>query len=127
MNISLNITILEYYNIAILSICYISVNIRAMNTLNIEEYTKIFAALGHPIRLNIACGLFRNGKCNVNTMSERLNISQALVSQHVKILREAKIIEGKREGNIIWYSICSENTKKLLECVDLNLCSCQNK
>ena len=108
-----------------MSISNISANMRGMNTLNIEEYTKIFAALGHPIRLNIACGLYRNGKCNVNTMSERLNISQALVSQHVKILREAKIIEGKREGNIIWYSICSDYTKKLLECVDLNLCNCE--
>jgi len=97
-----------------------------MNTLNIEEYTKIFSALGHPIRLNIACGLYRNGKCNVNTMSERLNISQALVSQHVKILKEAGIIEGKREGNIIWYSISSEKTKKLLSCVDLNLCNCNH-
>jgi ArsR family transcriptional regulator len=59
-------------------------------------------------------------------MSERLHIGQALVSQHVKILREAGIIEGRREGNIIWYSISSENTRKLLSCVDLTLCDCKD-
>ncbi len=96
-----------------------------MDTLNIDEYTKTFAALSHPIRLTIACRLLHNGRCNVNTMSQRLNVSQALVSQHVKILKEARVIEGTREGNIIWYSLSSDFAKKLLSNVDLDLCECK--
>lgn len=89
-----------------------------------ENYAEIFKALGHEIRLRIACGVLRRGRCNVNTMSERLNVSQSLVSQHVNILKKAGILEGKREGNIIWYEICSETTKKVLENISLNVCGC---
>ncbi len=94
-----------------------------MNTLTIEEYTKVFGALSHPVRLNIACGLLKNGRCNVNTMTRRLGISQALVSQHVKILKEAGIISGEREGNIIWYQLSSEVAKKLLEAIGADVCA----
>jgi DNA-binding transcriptional ArsR family regulator len=89
-----------------------------MNNMNIDEYTKIFATLSHPLRLKIACGLKEKGRCNVNTMMLRLNVSQALVSQHVKILKEANVITGTREGNIIWYSLSSELTKQILNCID---------
>lgn len=93
-----------------------------MNTQAIDEYTKVFSALGHPVRLKIVCGLLKNGRCNVNTMTRRLNVSQALVSQHVKILKEAGIISGTREGNIIWYSICSEIARKILASLADKIC-----
>lgn len=89
-----------------------------------ENYAEIFKALGHQIRLSIACGILKRGRCNVNTMSERLHVSQSLISQHVNILKKAGIIEGKREGNIIWYEICSETTKKVLQNINLNVCNC---
>lgn len=92
-----------------------------MSYMNTDEYTKIFAALSHPLRLKIACGLKEKGRCNVNTMMQRLDVPQALVSQHVKILKEANIITGTREGNIIWYSLSSELTKNILNCID-NIC-----
>lgn len=87
-----------------------------------EEYSKIFKALSHPIRLQIACGLLHKGKCNVNTMVERLHISQSLVSQHLNILKNAEIIKGYREGNLIWYKFESELAKKLLKNIKLNIC-----
>ena len=88
-----------------------------------EEYCEIFKALSHPIRLSIVCGLLKKGKCNVNTMSQRLNLSQSLISQHVNILKKAKIVKGYREKNIIWYKIENELTIKLLKNIDLGLCS----
>ena len=56
--------------------------------MNAENYSEIFKALGHPIRLKIACGLLHKGKCNVNTMVENLNESQSLISQHINILKK---------------------------------------
>ena len=88
-----------------------------MKTTQLNEYTRIFAALSNPIRLNIVLGILKNGRCNVNTMSSRLDLAQALVSQHVKILKDAGIIEGKREANFIWYRICSDKTMLILNAI----------
>jgi ArsR family transcriptional regulator len=87
-----------------------------------EEYAKVFKALGHPVRLQIVCGLLHKGKCNVNTMVERLHVSQSMISQHINILKNAGIIKGSRDGNIIWYKIESELAISLLKNINLNIC-----
>ena len=94
--------------------------------MQIEEYSEIFKALGHPVRLMIVCGLLHKGKCNVNTMAERLEQSQSVISQHVNILKKTGIIKGYREGNIIWYKLDNKLAIKLLKNVDLNLCGCKD-
>ena len=88
--------------------------------MNIEEYAEIFKALSHPIRLRIVCGLLKKESCNVNTMSEKLNIAQPTVSQHLNILKNAKIITGCRNGNQICYKIDNPAIKELLK--NINFC-----
>ena len=90
--------------------------------MNAQEYSEIFKALSHPLRLKIACGLMHQGKCNVNTMVERLKVSQSLVSQHLNILKKCGVIKGCREGNIIWYKLENELALKLLKNIELKLC-----
>lgn len=87
-----------------------------------ENYSEIFKALGHPIRLQIACGLLHKGKCNVNTMVERLGKPQSVISQHLSILKNCDLIKGYREGNIIWYKLENPLAIKLLKNIDLNIC-----
>ena len=94
--------------------------------MNAENYSEIFKALGHQIRLKIACGLLHKGKCNVNTMVENLNESQSLISQHINILKKSGLIKGYRDGNIIWYKLENELAIKLLKNIKLNVCKIEN-
>lgn len=93
--------------------------------MNADSYSEIFKALSHPVRLSIACGLLHKGKCNVNTMVERLGVSQSLISQHLNILKTHGIVRGYREGNIVWYKLENDLAVKLLKNIDLNLCDCK--
>ncbi len=95
--------------------------------MNAENYAEIFKALAHPVRLKIACGLLHRGKCNVNTMVEKLGVSQSLISQHLNILKNCGLIKGCREGNIIWYKLENELAIKLLNNIELNICDCKEK
>jgi len=90
--------------------------------MNADGYAKIFNALAHPIRLKIACGLVDIEKCNVTTMTERIGVSQSLISQHVNVLKNAQIIKGYREGNIIWYKLENELAKRILTNIKINIC-----
>ena len=90
--------------------------------MNAEDYSEVFKALSHPLRLKIACGLLHKGKCNVNTMVERLGVSQSLISQHINILKKSGLIKGYRNGNIIWYNLESKLAQKLLQNIELKLC-----
>lgn len=78
-------------------------------SIDIMEYVEIFKALAHPTRLTIAYNLMQKEECNVSKMSTCLGIPQPTVSQHLSILKNAKVITGSRNGNQICYKV--ENPK----------------
>lgn len=84
-------------------------------SIDINEYTAIFKALAHPTRLTIAYNLMLQPECNVSKMSECLNVPQPTVSQHLSILKNAKVLSGYRNGNQICYKVENPKVIKILE------------
>jgi ArsR family transcriptional regulator len=78
---------------------------------------EILKVLGHPIRLKIVAGLCAR-ECNVKHIWECLGLPQATVSQHLALLKHKGIIEGKREGVEVHYSVVSPLAKKLISTLD---------
>jgi ArsR family transcriptional regulator len=78
---------------------------------------EVLKVLGHPIRLKIVAGLCTR-ECNVKHIWECLGLPQATVSQHLALLKHKGIIEGKREGVEVHYSVISPLAKKLISSLD---------
>jgi ArsR family transcriptional regulator len=57
-----------------------------------------FKALGHPVRVRILRTLQNRGGCTCGDLVELFPLAQSTVSQHLRILRDARIIEGVEEG-----------------------------
>ncbi len=70
-------------------------------------------AIAHPYRLCIIKGLMDKA-CNVTGIQECLNIPQSTVSQHLAKLKAAGIIEGRRCGLEICYSVIDEEIKDII-------------
>ena len=79
-----------------------------------EEKSEKLKALAHPQRLCIVKGLMDN-QCNVTKIQECLNIPQSTVSQHLAKLRSAGIIDGKRNGLEICYSVIDQEVVELIK------------
>jgi len=84
------------------------------NSYDFDEAAEMLKVLAHPIRLCIVKGLIENGGCNVSHMQDCLGIPQSTVSQHLQKLKTAGIIEGKRNGLEINYTVCDENVINLV-------------
>jgi ArsR family transcriptional regulator len=66
-----------------------------------------FKALADPTRLSIFNMLMEGVQCNCE-IAERLNLSLSLISHHLRVLREAGLVESIRDeqdGRWIYYSI----------------------
>jgi ArsR family transcriptional regulator len=74
---------------------------------------EVLKVLGHPIRLKIVAGLCTR-ECNVKHIWECLGLPQATVSQHLALLKHKGIIEGKRDGVEVHYSVISPLAKKII-------------
>lgn len=82
-----------------------------------NETAELLKVLAHPVRICIVRGLLENGECNVSHMQNCLNAPQSTISQHLQKLRAAGIIEGRRNGLEIYYSVCNEKVADLIKVI----------
>jgi ArsR family transcriptional regulator len=69
-----------------------------------KEIIKAFKALSEPTRLRIFLLLMERDLC-VCELTFVLNMSQSRISHQLRLLRDADLVEDKREGRWIIYSI----------------------
>ena len=79
-----------------------------------NEIANLAKALAHPARIAIVELLLQKGSCVCGNLVDELPLAQATVSQHLKELKSAGIIQGNIEGNAICYCIDPESVEKLL-------------
>lgn len=79
-----------------------------------KELSVKFKALAHPARVKLLQDLLKK-ECCVGEIQECLSISQPNVSQHLRILKEAGVVAGRRDKNRICYSIEDKKIKQAFE------------
>ena len=66
-----------------------------------------YAALAEPSRRKIL-DLLREGERSVSDLVAHLSLSQPGVSKHLKVLREAGLVDVRPEGKLRWYGLRAE-------------------
>lgn len=74
----------------------------------------LLKAMAHPARIAILQQIIAANSCICGDLVEELGLAQATISQHLKELKNAEIIQGTIEGVRVCYCINPE-TWKLLE------------
>jgi DNA-binding transcriptional ArsR family regulator len=49
---------------------------------------------------------------------ERLNLEQASASHHLNILKNKGLLESKRDGKMIYYSLKQTHLTEVIDCID---------
>ena len=78
----------------------------------LQELAQLHRALSSVTRLRILRMLIERPMC-VNAITERLNISQPSVSQHLGILERAGLVSGQRDGCKVHYRLVQENLESV--------------
>ncbi len=84
-----------------------------------SDIAEIFKVLGHPVRLRIIDELSESDK-TVSQLQNLIGVSQALLSQHLTVLRHSKIIKSVRKGNTVYYSIINPMVVEILKIIFQN-------
>ena len=74
-----------------------------------EQLSRFAKALGHPARIAILQFLAKQETCYFGDINEELPISKATVSQHLKELKDAGLIQGEIEAPKVKYCINKDN------------------
>lgn len=96
-------------------------------TIDNELLARFAKALGHPARITILNFLASMDNCYFGDLHNELPIAKATVSQHLKELKDAGLIQGEIEGPRVKYCINRDNWGKAKESFDAFFDSCKEK
>ena len=82
----------------------------------LERAARVIRTLGHPLRLRLLERL-EAGEVNVTDLVRASGATQALVSQHLGILRAEGVVGTRRDGGRIFYRITEPKVHRILDCI----------
>ncbi|MCF6300192.1 MAG: metalloregulator ArsR/SmtB family transcription factor [Proteobacteria bacterium] len=93
-----------------------------MKTNDIEQLTEsadrvssFLKTLAHPTRLMICC-IISQGEMSVGNINKTINsASQAVISQHLSVLKKAGLVQTRREAQSIFYSLKGVQTIEVIK------------
>lgn len=74
----------------------------------VSQLAEMFRLMGDPTRLRIILGCLA-GPCSVGDIAARLGLSSSLVSHHLRLLRAARVMRGRRHGKQVHYGVADEH------------------
>ena len=75
---------------------------------DIYDLADLFKMFSDSTRLKILCVLAEGEMC-VNDIAGIISMSQSAVSHQLRVLKQSKLIKGRREGKIVFYSLADKH------------------
>jgi ArsR family transcriptional regulator len=82
-----------------------------------EELAGLAKALAHPARVAILRQLAEQGTCVCGQIVSALPLAQATVSQHLKVLKDAGLVQGEIDGPRVCYCLNPKTLKRFQKLV----------
>ena len=80
----------------------------------VVQLADLFRLMGDPTRLRIILTCLKE-PINVGDIAERLTLSPSLVSHHLRLLKAARVLRGKRRGKQIFYSALDDHIRCVID------------
>lgn len=81
----------------------------------------MFAALSDPIRIRILDGLTAEQRCVCEIQEHLTDIAPNLLSYHLRVLREAGLVESSRRGRWVDYRLASDADRMVTAALPVGL------
>ncbi len=78
---------------------------------NLAEFFKVF---GDTTRIRILYALFQSEMC-VCDIAHLLSMSQSAISHQLRVLKQAKLVQFRKEGRVVYYSLDDDHIKAIFE------------
>jgi len=77
------------------------------------DLAELFKVFGDSTRIRILFALYQDEIC-VCDLAETLNMTQSAVSHQLKILKQARLVNSKREGKQVYYFLTDDHVKTII-------------
>lgn len=85
---------------------------KQLNEDQIIDLSELFKIFGDSTRIKIINILLDEELC-VNDIANKINVSQSAVSHQLRILKSSKLVNYRKAGNMIYYSLADDHVEKI--------------
>lgn len=78
------------------------------------DLADLFKVFGDSTRLRIMC-IISDEEMSVLSIADALGMEQSTISHQLRVLRQNKLVRGRRDGKQIYYSLDDDHVKKIIE------------
>jgi DNA-binding transcriptional ArsR family regulator len=86
-----------------------------------EEAAQLLKSLAHPSRLLVLCRLVE-GEATVSELQALGELSMSALSQHLAVLREAGLVETRRQAQTIFYTLADSPALEVMRVLHRAYC-----
>ncbi len=87
---------------------------KLLNDDKIIDLAELYKIFGDSTRVKIINVLINNELC-VGDIVKNINVSQSAVSHQLRILKSSKLVNYRKDGNLMYYSLADDHVKKIFE------------
>ena len=80
---------------------------------DLYDLAELFKVFGDSTRIRILFVLFEEEVC-VCDLAEALQMTQSAISHQLKILKQNKLVKGRREGKSVIYSLADDHVRTII-------------
>jgi DNA-binding transcriptional ArsR family regulator len=84
----------------------------------LERAAYVLKTVAHPTRIGIIDLLDQRKEISVSELCELLKCEQSLISHHLTNMRDKGLLEARREGKNIYYSLKDKTITNIIECIN---------
>ncbi len=100
--------------------CCTPIAVRAMDADQAALVAPMFKALGDPVRLRLMSMIASVPEICVCDLTSAFDLSGPTISHHLKVLREAGLVDSERRGTWVWYRVRPEAFRHLGALLDIS-------
>ncbi|EML7990081.1 ArsR family transcriptional regulator [Stenotrophomonas maltophilia] len=90
-----------------------STDLASLSQNDVTILAETFRLLGDPSRLKVMLCCMK-GSTSVSDIAEAVELSQSLVSHHLRLLRGARLVRGVRQSKQIFYEVADKHVSQVL-------------
>lgn len=84
------------------------------NDESLYDLAELFKVFGDSTRIRILYALFEAEMC-VGDIALLLGLSQTAVSHQLRVLKINKLVKGRKEGKIVFYSLADDHVRRIID------------
>ena len=81
---------------------------------SLYELAELFKVFGDSTRIKILWALDASEMC-VCDIAVLLNMTQSAISHQLRVLKQAKLVRGRKDGKIVYYSLDDEHVRQIFD------------